>query len=704
MKKLIILYLFLGICIGSFALPRDRMQAQNIAQQFIEETSVLQTKSTKELTLVNGTNNSLLRSQSQTPTYYIYNIGDNEGFVIVSGDDCVKEILAYSNEGSIDLNNLPPNLKYWLDFYADEINYAIENGFPSLTVETETKKSLKKTGDALSPLLGDLKWNQGDPYNLLCPLDAGSLSVTGCVATAMAMIMKYYEYPTTGIGSHSYTVQSLNRVVSANFGGTTYDWANMTPQYNANSTDIQKQAVSTLMLHCGVAVEMNYTSGESGAIQYKIAQGLINFFGYNPNITVEGRNYCSQAEWEYIIREELAAGRPIPYSGQTTDNAGHSFILDGYDENGKYHFNWGWGGYADGYYEITSLSPGSGGIGGGSGSYNVDQHILLGVQPTTTGELKSHWEVDNTITASKLSYSRSERMSLVSNLLWNMTPNFNNGKLGLALYQNGVLVTELSDQTTISLAVGLGYRNYTINGTVPASVPNGTYQLYMFSKNVGEPNPSIIKAPKGTHSYYDAVITDANITLTVPSLTPSLTQINLTSSNSQIVRNENATFNLTLKNEGSQYFDAIGIYMRKVGSVSKYQRIESSVNIAPGEEKTIEIPGLITVEAGDYRAVMCYKSGTTWYNADMNTYAVTFTVLESSGIDDEYVNNSEFSTYTNGNRLFVVTDDKTPIYIYSTTGVRIGTIIPDGSDNSITLPNKGIYIVKQQLKSAKVIY
>jgi hypothetical protein len=321
----------------------------------------------------------------------------NNGWVIVAGDDCATAILGYADCGNFDPNNIPPNMQKWLEGYKTEISFAIENGIPATEqVQSEwesisSQNILQATATSISPLI-QTKWDQAPYYNILCPYDnsASERTVTGCVATAMAQVMNYWEYPKQGYGFHSYN-HSKYGTLSANFGSTTYDWSNMPTQLTSSSSTTQKNAVATLMYHCGISVDMNYNvSSEGGSGAYIISSrspinncteyALKTYFGYKNTLRgVQKANY-TQTEWVNLLKTELNAGRPIVYGG-FGERSGHCFVADGYDSNNFFHFNWGWNGTCDGYFALTALNPSSGGTGGGSYSYNDNQQAVIGIEP-----------------------------------------------------------------------------------------------------------------------------------------------------------------------------------------------------------------------------------------------------------------------------------------------------------------------------------
>ena len=323
-----------------------------------------------------------ISSNANFSNFYIFSGGN--GFVIVSADDRATPILAYSNEFPFVIEKMPDNINYWLTSLDNEIQYAIDNNIVASDDICSDWSNLKngvkpepQTRASVTPLIAT-HWNQGAPYNNMCP----GGSVTGCAATAMAMVMKYWEWPRQGSGSHSY-YENTYGTLSVNFANTVYDWDNMIDNPTTSSTQAQQNAVATLMYHCGVSIEMDYSPESSGAYPSDVIYALKTYFDYSNGIQSASKNYYSNSEWKNLLKSELNAGRPILYSGWDIYGGGHSFVCDGYDNSDYFHFNWGWGGSCDGYYAIGALSPGSGGTGSGSGQYNENNYILVGVQPNT---------------------------------------------------------------------------------------------------------------------------------------------------------------------------------------------------------------------------------------------------------------------------------------------------------------------------------
>ena len=333
--------------------------------QGLEANPVGQATASAVATKFMGTNDLHLSATYPTnnniAAFYVFNTAD--GFVIVSADDCETPIIGYSREGRFDPNNVPIQMEDYLQDFIARIQYGIENHIEADEATAKQWEMVKTTGKlndskstkAVAPLLTD-KWNQGCLYNSLCPTMSGPCghAEVGCVAVAMTQIMRYWGYPTTGWGTHSYTNAGLT--LSADFGNTTYDWEHMPDSLTENSSEAEIEAVATLLYHCGISVEMNYSLNGSNSNSSKIPDALIRYFYYSKHIHREKRSDFSNEEWLSLLKSSLDLQRPVQYSGFGV-GIGHAFVCDGYDENDLLHFNWGWGGNANGYFALGNLYP-----------------------------------------------------------------------------------------------------------------------------------------------------------------------------------------------------------------------------------------------------------------------------------------------------------------------------------------------------------
>lgn len=300
---------------------------------------------------------------SPSDAYYVFN-NDAGGFVIIAGDDAVTPVLGYTSTGSFDAENLPDGLKDLLKSYERQIAALGDN-----YVANQTATRAAFTGEKL---LNTAKWNQGNPFNKYTPNNY----VTGCVATAGAIVMKHHGYPAKGTGSHSYTWNG--KTLTANFE-LGYDWANMPAQYNGN--DAAFDGVARLMADLGVAVEMQYNKDGSGAYIGNLVTALQKYYGYSKLSHLMAIEDVGAEAWNGRLRDEIDANRPVLYAASDPNTGGgHAFVIDGYKDE-SFSVNWGWGGYCDGFYKIGALNPESEGNPTGD-KYNVGQSAVFGMEPS----------------------------------------------------------------------------------------------------------------------------------------------------------------------------------------------------------------------------------------------------------------------------------------------------------------------------------
>ena len=436
----------------------------------------------------NGTKTAQLTDLSKAagfPNLYIFTA--EQGFVVMAADDCVQPILGYSLTNKFVAEGMPDNVRGWLQGYDDEIQWGIDH---QVRATSETAKQWKdlaagKTNAAKATAIVDAlvqtKWNQGSPYNNLCPKIGTTTTVTGCVATAMAQVMKFWEHPVTGTDSHSYTWN--NQSLSADFGATTYEWSLMTNTYGSSSTNDEKAAVATLMHHCGVSVEMDYgisSAGGSAASTYDVMSALQTYFSYAPNMQYKSKDDYEDEVWITMLKNELNDGRPMQYRGSDAGGeGGHSFVCDGYDSDDKFHFNWGWGGYCDGFYALDDMEPGTGGIGAGNGIYTVGESAIFGIEPISS------------LAAPTLSATTAEGCI---NLTWNAISE----AVSYDVYRDNVkIATNVTENsyTDNNVVSGTYYEYYVraVNGTTRSNPSNFVTKFYLY-RNLTPSNLTVTKS------------------------------------------------------------------------------------------------------------------------------------------------------------------------------------------------------------------
>lgn len=350
--------LFISLLIFAYSVvaePVTQQQAFQKARQFMKGKSFNQ-KNLRRAPSAEVRNNA----------YYVFNVENNGGFVIVSGDDRTEAILGYADKGNLDLNRLPDNLKVWLGIY--------EQAIKSMTDQQVKRVSTRGIShDAIAPLLGS-QWGQGAPYNAQCPIINEVTSPTGCVATAMAQLMYYHKWPESVDAIPGYNNYMWGMTMDE-LPATTFDWNNMKTSYGENE---QADEVAKLMRYCGQATQTQYFEDESAvSSDVDLLSILTQTFGYDASLRVVSRlSYLAQ-NWEQQIYDELNLSRPVLYRAFTPTEKGHVFICDGF-ENGYFHINWGWSGDCDGYFLLTLLDPNM--TDNANNVYSVSQEAIIGIK------------------------------------------------------------------------------------------------------------------------------------------------------------------------------------------------------------------------------------------------------------------------------------------------------------------------------------
>lgn len=379
MKKIYFFIATLLLCTAVNAKYVTQEQARQKAEQFFADKKASAGQTTFKSFPMSQSDKMMApgRGISQT-AFYVFNAAEG-GYAVVSASDLTPTILGYSDQGYLDMNQLPPHIKAWFDSYADQIAWL--ESHPS-----EKKATSYVDGQPISPLLGSIAWSQGVPYNDLCPIYDGKTSVTGCVATAMAQVMNFHKWPAqTTKEIPGYVTESLGLSVPSIPVGT-IDWDNMLATYSSQGSDpyANKMAVAQLMIKCGTAVEMDYSPSGSGAYVSVVDDVLKEYFDYDASTTYIYRDDFGAARWNQTIYNELVERRPVIYGGQS-ESGGHAFVIDGYSADDLFHVNWGWGGYYNGYFLLSVLDPYDD-TNTSTDGYAYYQQAIIGIQQNTGSE------------------------------------------------------------------------------------------------------------------------------------------------------------------------------------------------------------------------------------------------------------------------------------------------------------------------------
>jgi len=357
-KKVIFILLAVILTFTDYAQKVDLSTARLAAQKF---------SLTHFLSKNKGESSSVIFQSCSTndndTLFFIFNI-DKAGFIIVSGDSSVFPVLAFSDEGAFNDSLSSPELNYWLNRLSRQISAAKNQKQPIPDQGWNTclnKKQTKGATKSATPLL-TTKWDQVTDYNFYCPPSSngpGGKCYTGCVATAMAQIMYFYQYPQHGYGSNSYYHPHYG-TISSDFSKVNFDWASMTTTISSQSDSQSIKSVACLIYNCGVAVDMDYSPSESGADVANAVTAFSQYFNYSLRLKLVNRSdYNSDIDWNNLLMSYIDRGIPILYEGiDPSVSGGHAFICDGYQDSCFFHFNWGWSGHYNGYYYISNLDPG----------------------------------------------------------------------------------------------------------------------------------------------------------------------------------------------------------------------------------------------------------------------------------------------------------------------------------------------------------
>ena len=460
--------------------------------------------------------------------YYVFNAEGDKGFVVVSGDDRTPAILGYADEGFIDETNMPDGLYALLEGYAEQMT-KITDSAPAVS-----RRAVGTARRPVSPLIRTM-WNQGNPYNLLCPVLNDENTVTGCVATAMAQVMYYHQWPeepTSAIAGY-HTRNNLHGDLPA-LESTTFDWNNMALTYGASSTDAQNTAVATLMKYCGWALQMNYDLGSakgSSAYNVSIAEALKTYFGYDGSVTYAQRQHYTYTEWIDMIYAELAERRPVVLGGQSV-GGGHSFVCDGYQGDDYFHMNWGWGGNSNGYFRLSVLNPMEQGVGGSStlDGFSFTQDAVIGIKPLNGQAPAAYLSLEkfqfdgSSSNATQVVYRASADDAFIGISLYAALCNYS---YVTSTYDYAIQLT-LVDGTLVGTLASVEGQSFTFNSDLivsstfatPAGLVDGTYYIKVVSRAADASTWQ--ECYDGRQQQMTATVSGNTLTITAPMVSGSL--------------------------------------------------------------------------------------------------------------------------------------------------------------------------------------
>ena len=635
MRKSLLLLVALLSIFSISAKQVSETEAALIATNFFKtNTSGITTKSVPTVSLAHE-----FKSDDAT-LMYAFNNGAN-GYVLVSGDDSIVPVLGYSDNGQFDYNNLPDNARTWFEMYGQMIK-SVKEG--------KAKPFKTYASDSSVEPLVVAQWNQGYPYWNLTPQINGNQCYTGCPATAMAQIAYYHKWPVKSTGSIDYVTDSKNIHITAELN-TTFDWANMTPTYDKNSSEESCTAVAELMRDAGYAMDMDYTDEGSGSTQNLIARAIVDNLGYDKGLRIQYATTYDPEDWVELLKEELDAARPILYCGYTKMQEGHAFVCDGYNEEGLFHINWGWGGVSNGYFVITALDPESQGMGGANSGagFNQGQLAIVNIQKPVD---------DSVAIPYTLLYSENE-MEVTETTLELTLNNFVNG--GYRPFNGDLMCGVIAADRSVVLQFRLASdfdcqvfeeKNYTFSISKDAFIDNledGDYLLYFYTvdENGTEVEVDFSCDLLKFHKEDDEISFETESE-------PELVGFNAICTSSSDEYSE-YLFSFKFKNESSEVFSAAlkvgysGVAddsgLASVSSITgKTELVSFSIN--PGETKDINVPSGQLHNHMDYTLKILGENDEEVNDSkfEFNSgryHPIEFRDAKVQKIDDDYVLNAK---------------------------------------------------------------
>lgn len=583
-KRITFVLASLAMATALTAAPIDAAKALSIATQFSRQARKSGIAAAPQ---ANGKMSIVYTAgrRQGAASYYVAE-ASRGGYMIISGDDRTQGVIGYVTSGRFDPAQLPANMKYWLSEFQRQIDYL--DAHPEARV-----KAAETTGkESVSPLLGTTAWNQSPYYNKYTP---DSNFPIGCVAVSLGQIMRYWQWPERGEGTHSYTSTTHQFQESADFGNTTYNWAAMTDQLNSASSQEAVDAVATLLHDVAVSVEMDYEKGGSGAYSEKMGPAMCNHFRYDKGIQLVKRNFYDTDTWMQMVRTELDNGRPVVYDGATSTMSGHSFVCDGYNADGYYHINWGWGGSGNGYFLLNALAYDYVDMQTGQSmkdGFNYYQDMLIGFKPDRDGssQYRPHEMLCEGLGQPfDLTVDRGAAVSVMACEVYN-TSNYalDIDDLAFNVYDEQGNVAFTKSLFKGEAAAGMYLDTLRAQLQVPAGIADGEYTARLEYKVKGEAQPTPVRMTIGTANEI-RISVGADKARYQTEGSPKLT-VSLQTQPEVLTSDVPSTVTLHITNDGGTYDGAMSFRLNIAGDpLTKhwYTSPKQDVTIRKGETKDV---------------------------------------------------------------------------------------------------------------------
>jgi len=584
----------------TIAAPRSYSEAKKVARRVMTDLTghalgepAIQTRSAE--------------TEEADRPYYIFNNENESGFVIISGSDLMREVIGYSANSSFsetDTEKLPENLRNWLAWISYATSYLEEHPEAALTAADR-----RSVASPVAPLMQS-KWDQGNPYNTYCPLikDRGTQRYqTGCVATAIGQIVRYHlnknQKVLKGIGQHEY--KRDRTTYSVDFSANTYDYKLMPLSLTSSSTASEINEVSKLLYHIGVGVNMNYAEDGSGAFNFDGESLLKEHFGFNSNISYIKRAYYSYEEWNDLLLNEIQNGRPVLYGGNS-EAGGHSFVLEGVDQDGLFYINWGWGGLDDGYFDINLLNPQSlftGQYASADGFAYYQDAIINICMEEGAGTKLSPLIIDKTLTAE----IKGDSLHFDEIIFFNLSTQAATGEIELLLKKETETISQTKLEDVSNLA---GHDSQSGEGGcfissfsyyIPKDLADGVYQLWFYFKEDGK-EASKIRAYYPDVAYVTLKVANGKCYASVGNRAAKLVA-SAWNTDTEDIKTGASTLSVTVRNDGlDTYIGRFKLTLKKSGDHQSTTLLAEDMSvILPGETSTITFNCNLS-SAGTYTA------------------------------------------------------------------------------------------------------
>lgn len=724
---IILLSFFSSLTIN--AQQRSLENAEKLAVDFLSNLSMDKNKLSLSSRNISMTGSSGVALVNGCQPFFIFSDSINETFVIVSGDERMNEVLAYSTNCSWGNENLPVALRELLEHYNAQYNALCRGEICAKHSTYELKVP------DVSPLITSI-WDQGSPYNDRCPDKAPS----GCVATAMSQVMNYHRYPHSGVGYFSYISRTNKYNCSYNFANADFDWSKIKGRYTSFGVQEERAEVADLTYACGVSVGMDYDYNGSGAYMSDVPYALINFFNYNKNVTYRSRMYYDSAEWYDILCNELKNGRPVIYGGVDPGMGGHAFIIDGCAaQTEMFHLNWGWGGSYDGYYSLDALDP-------GQYKFTSGQDMVIYI---SADEVGTH---DDVFYADKFS-STSVTFGKSATFVLSDVYNFSNsssyvvdyakfrGSIGIGLYdENFNYIKSLDEDMLDELNSFYGYKEIVFSAEITPSLfaTTGEYKIAPYVIGEKSESPTRIRTLNGDTDYIKIIVDEDDIiggdsgdddVLDTSSLYESFEEMKIPDNWSQSIMYGTskwsvntvifASENKPVAADGTSY--AFLEYSNNTLSLNKNYAatwlITDYISLSPDSLYSIEL--MARSSSSGNLLTLYYENNGKWellnefeifHNSDWQKYSAQLHGCGRMRIAFEgnvlrrgtlFLDSISVSTIENPTHIVSPGDERKIVSVYSITGVEL----PYSDDLYKTLENcpNGLYIIRYSDNSSTVV-